>query len=580
MATSGSIQHDTAFGYVRLSWTTTGQNVSGNYSTVSYTLSIQRNENISSTASKAYSITINGVKVASGTTTIGGSGTKTIKTGTTTISHNSDGSKTFSLSFSQQIDITYSGTWIGTVTGSGTGTLNVIPRATTPTLSASSIDMGQTLTITMNRASASFTHTLTWKFNASVGTIGTNLGTSTTWTVPLAFANQIPNATSGTATLTCTTYNGTSVVGTKVVSFTVKVPSTVVPTLSATVTEATSGLAAKFGAFVQGNSTFKVVTTAAGAYSSTIQTYNVNIRNAAGDLILSYKGQDITTDPIPISGTVKVAVGVTDSRGRTASVSYDQTVVEYTPPQITAFSAARANANGTEQDDGDHVKFTIDAAISPVGNANDKTFKISYRQKGAETWTQIWSSTSAYTFDSTVTPTTVFNVDNGYDVKLEAIDYFTTVEATIDVATAFTLIDFRSTGRGVAFGKVSEADRMEISLDVDLTGEFLQEAKIAPTLQNGWVNFNEAYYESASYWKDKCGVVHLSGMIKGGTISAGTLLFVLPEGYRPRKQEAFATVSNNQFARVDVQSNGSVFLQYGGNATWLSLSGITFKTGV
>ena len=91
MATSGYKSVTTAFGYVRLSWSLESQDISNNTSTISYALTIYRSSSINSTASKDYSIKINGVTVASGTTTIGGSGTKTIKSGTTTISHNSDG---------------------------------------------------------------------------------------------------------------------------------------------------------------------------------------------------------------------------------------------------------------------------------------------------------------------------------------------------------------------------------------------------------------------------------------------------------------------------------------------------------
>ena len=72
------------------------QSIDGNTSRVSWALRLYRPESISSSTSKSYSVTINGEVVASGNTTIGGSGTKTIASGTETISHNSDGTKTIS----------------------------------------------------------------------------------------------------------------------------------------------------------------------------------------------------------------------------------------------------------------------------------------------------------------------------------------------------------------------------------------------------------------------------------------------------------------------------------------------------
>lgn len=138
------------------------------------------------------------------------------------------------------------------------------------------------------------------------------------------------------------------------------------------------------------------------------------------------------------------------------------------------------------------------------------------------------------------------------------------------------LIDINASGKGIAFGKVSEKDRMEIALDIELTGALIQEQKQTPELLNGWANFSTDY-EPASYWKDKNGIVHISGVIKDGVIENGTVLFQLPENYRPDKQEIFATISYNAMCQIDVKTDGSVCVQYGGNTNWLSLCGISFK---
>lgn len=446
MATSGNITKTTAFGNVKLEWSTSSQNVENNTSTVAYTLSIYRTSSISSTVTKSYSIVFNGVTVASGTTSIGGTGTKTIKSGTTTIAHISDGSKTFNYSFTQQIDITWSGSQIGTVTGSGSGTLNTIPRATTPTLSASTVAMGSAVTITMNRASSSFTHTLTYSFNGVSGTIGSGLGTSQSWTVPLSLANQIPNATSGTATITCKTYSGSTLIGTKSVSFIATVPSSVVPTISGvSITETVSGLAAKFNAFVQNKSKVKVAITAAGAYSSTITTYQTTVDG------LNYAGNNAVTFALSTSGTLTVTTTVTDSRGRIATATNNITVLAYSPPKITSFTAFRANSDGTANYEGTLINATYKFDISPVNNSNDKYYEIVYRPKGSSTWSFITSGTDVYSLNTSTISNAVFNADNAYDVALNIYDYFGSDSVTIDIPTTFTLIDFRSTGKGVAF---------------------------------------------------------------------------------------------------------------------------------
>ena len=41
-----------------------------------------------------------------------------------------------------------------------------------------------------------------------------------------------------------------------------------------------------------------------------------------------------------------------------------------------------------------------------------------------------------------------------YDVRLSVTDFFTTVRKTVEIPTAFTLIDYNASGRAVAFGTV------------------------------------------------------------------------------------------------------------------------------
>ena len=129
---------------------------------------------------------------------------------TVTVGHNTDGTKTVSASFTFNTEL-----YEGTIKASTSKKLTTIPRTTTPSLSASSVKPGGSITISMPRASSSFDHTLTYSCGKSSGTIGSNLGTSKTWTVPTSFITQNPNGNQ-TCTITCKTYSGS-----KSVSFTV-----------------------------------------------------------------------------------------------------------------------------------------------------------------------------------------------------------------------------------------------------------------------------------------------------------------------------------------------------------------------
>ena len=134
---------------------------------------------------------------------------------TVTVGHNTDGTKTVSASFTFNTEL-----YEGTIKASTSKKLTTIPRTTTPSLSASSVKPGGSITISMPRASSSFDHTLTYSCGKSSGTIGSNLGTSKTWTVPTSFITQNPNDNQ-TCTITCKTYSGSTYIGSKSVSFTV-----------------------------------------------------------------------------------------------------------------------------------------------------------------------------------------------------------------------------------------------------------------------------------------------------------------------------------------------------------------------
>ena len=97
----------------------------------------------------------------------------------------------------------------------------------------------------------------------------------------------------------------------------------------------------------------------------------------------------------------------------------------------------------------------------------------------------------------------------------------------------------------------------------------------APTLLSGWVNYGDVF-AAAGYCKGPDNRVHLQGLITSGTVADGTVIFTLPEVFRPLKQETFIVfISGGGYGRVDVNDNGNVVAKIV-NATYTSLSGISF----
>lgn len=466
MASSGTIQSAIRTGYrIQIAWNVTGQSVANNTSTVTakvQLVSTGSSYTINSSASKSGTLTINGTKYSfSFTAALNGNQTKTLYTKTVTVSHAADGSKTCAFSCSAGINVTLSGTYYGNVTASGSGVFDTIARASSISSVTASVSVNGTnaCAVAISRKSSAFTHTVVWKFgNYSKTTTGA--GTSASYAIPETWLNAMPNATSGTGTVTVTTYSGASKIGSAVSkSFALTVPSSVVPKIdSVGVTEAVSGLNAQFGGYVQNKSKAAVAVTASGVYSSTIKAYKVTVDGTA------YTKATFTSTVLKNSGSRTITVQVTDSRGRTASTTRTISVLPYSAPKIATFTAVRADGLGNAADDGTMALARIKFAIAAVDDKNSKSYTVEYKPKTASEWVQAESG-SVYAYDNNMLLNLALDPDVSYDLRLSVADFFGTVTASTDIATAFTLLDFNASGKGLAFGKVSE---VENGLEIDL----------------------------------------------------------------------------------------------------------------
>jgi hypothetical protein len=95
-----------------------------------------------------------------------------------------------------------------------------------------------------------------------------------------------------------------------------------------------------------------------------------------------------------------------------------------------------------------------------------------------------------------------------------------------------------------------------------------------PPFQNGWVNYGGTF-QVAAFYKDYLGTVHLTGLIKNGTL--GQIGFTLPAGYRPAAYLYFPTLSNGILGGCRVAANGDVIIGSEGSNAWMSLDPINFR---
>lgn len=101
-------------------------------------------------------------------------------------------------------------------------------------------------------------------------------------------------------------------------------------------------------------------------------------------------------------------------------------------------------------------------------------------------------------------------------------------------------------------------------------------------LQNNWKAYDEDYipaggWSDASVVRLPSGIVKMNGMIRGGTVTAGTVITTLPPLYRPDRNMIFL-ISNNDVQRsITINTDGTVVARGGWVAgNYISLDKITY----
>lgn len=374
------------------------------------------------------------------------------------IGHNADGTR--SIGFSSYID---GGDGIGTASASGSMGLTTIPRASTPTLSPSTLDAGTTMTINTNRASSGFTHNITWIFGTQSGSVGTGIGTSTSWTPPLSLLTEIPNAAQGNGTIRTVTYNGSTYIGQTDVTFYLRAPDSTAPTITVpeiTDSEAVPLIASTVGKYVQKLSKISVtINSATPQYGATIPSNGYKIE-VDGQTINAQTGT--TPDFISSSGTIPIKITVTDSRGKARVVTKNISVLPWAVPLIdlNGLSIIRSNSAGVPQEDGTYIKVHLKGSVSSLVNGTEKnalSYQILTRPRGGSTWTTALTITpGGVTIDADLTPISPYAPESAWDVRVDLKDKFATSTTIGTIAVGQVFIHFGQAGQGVGFGKFWE----------------------------------------------------------------------------------------------------------------------------
>ena len=416
----------------------------------------------------------------------------TLASGSSTISHNADGTKTLPISctFNPNNGLH------GPITVSASLSLTTIPRSSSVSMSA--VVIGSSVTININRQSSSFKHTVRYAWAGKSGTIANNVDTSTSWTIPLDFANDIPNSASGTGTIYVDTYSGSTKTGTQSATFTASVPANLKPTFSgitlSDLNSAAQNLIPNSDTFIQVISNIKVAFNgAAGSYGSSITGYyaeivgkNQSTSSNGGSLgIMNYHG------------TIKIRARVSDSRGRWSDTrEISVSVLEYFAPALS-FSIARTGSTSST------LTVTRNAKIAPLTvsgsqkNSMRLTFKVARLGTNSYTVdngpaTGSWTSISNLV-NSQANLAGNYLANQSWAVIGTLEDKFTRSDFMVNVATESVVLSYDRSGVGV--NKIREQGALDVKGNIYANDQPIQQYQLTS-------NFGGAIPPHGSFNKD------------------------------------------------------------------------------
>lgn len=401
---------------------------------------------------------------------------------TVTVGHNADGTKTFNLSAS----FSGGGGWSpGTLNIDGNSfTLTTIPRSSSVSVSPGVI--GNTITINISRQSSSYKHTVRYSWAGKSGTIASNVDTSITWSIPIDFANDIPDSASGTGTIYVDTYSGNTKTGTQSITFTASVPANVKPTFTGISLSDLNGAAQNL--IPNSNTFIQIISNIKVAFNGAVGSYGSSITGYRAEIVGKNQTTDVNGGSLGIMnyhGPITIRASVSDSRGRwsdTREVSV--TVLEYFAPALS-FNITRTGSTSST------LTVTRNAKVAPLlisgsqKNSMRLTFKVarlgtdSYQVDNgpaAGSWTSIFNLTN-----SNANLAGNYLANQSWVVMGILEDRFTRSEFVVNVATESVVFSYDRSGVGV--NKVRERGALDVNGDIYSNNNPIQQHQV--TQNNG-----------------------------------------------------------------------------------------------
>lgn len=388
---------------------------------------------------------------------------------------------------------------------------------------------------------------------------GDNIDTSYTWTPPIDIANQFPNSTSGTGTITYISYADGIERGRDIRKITVSVPTNLFKpgftgfNLSDT-NPMTQNLIPSPTHFVSTLSRIKVgLDGARGAAGASITGYYVEI--VSGNTSAQTNGGILTVPTTMTDKQMTVRAKVQDSRGLWSDWREQPiTVLAYFNPTLR-FEAKRT---GEKLDTITLKRFLKVAALS-VNGTQKNTTKLTFKTRKVGTDTYTTDSTNEWQNISELNGSDVnlngkYPADTSWEVLGRVEDKFSYTEFVITVSTDKVVMSYERDGVGI--GKYREMGALDVNGLIYSDRKQIQHHKLTEpngaAIDNKVANLND--YRTTGFYS-------IQGNYKNHPASGeGAYLEVVESisGYH----QTLTTVSGRMFKRTVTNNSNGSWIEY------------------
>ena len=355
------------------------------------------------------------------------------------------------------------------------------------TLSWGDITIGQPNTLVVTRPSALYSFSFRYDFQGVSAAVSdaelTVVSQDDTrvvysWIPDESLSLAIPDSVSGTGTLTMTVAFHSSIPQlsnpeycTVTYAFTAYVPDTMRPaaTLAVSLVNSNSVLE-QWGLWVRGISCLQYTVEASAVGGASLKSCRFTF---AGQSVSGFSG---VTAPIGMAGTLTPTAVVTDSRGRTTTVTGAAvSVFDYQMPSLQTSVAYRCGSDGVEDSGGACLRVKAAGSCWPLDGRNTVTLRARYRKVGGS-----YGGYITLVSGLTTQIAEALERDATYEVELSAVDTVGSVRSvsytSSNAAVAFHL---RSGGVGAAFGKLADSPALQCAWDASFDGDMTVAGRVA-----------------------------------------------------------------------------------------------------